>query len=100
MTWQKMMNNNITDNQIVAKMLSKMSEKQIEEWLNNVDKLERVLYMPPTVNEIIEALKKDTKIETWYYDEDLKVFWSSQENECKKLGKNIKLLTWKTKQDL
>jgi hypothetical protein len=86
MAWQKMMNNNITNNQIIAKMLSKMSEKQIEDWLNNVDKLERVLYMPPAKEEIIEALKKDTKIDTWYYDENLKVFWSSQDNECEEVG--------------
>ena len=41
---------------------------------------------PPTKEEIIEALKKDTKIDTWYYDEDLKVFWSSKENECEEVG--------------
>lgn len=58
------MSKELTDNQMIAKMLAKMPEKQIEDWLNNVDNLERVLYEPPTQeeannkhNQIIDKVK-------------------------------------------
>ena len=44
------------DNKLIAKALSTMTLAQIECYLNNVDKLEKVLYAPPTEEEVCVAL--------------------------------------------
>lgn len=46
------------DNKLIAKALSTMTLAQIECYLNNVDKLEKVLYAPPTVDEVCKALSE------------------------------------------
>jgi hypothetical protein len=55
------MSKELTTNQTIAKLLAKMNEKEIEEYLNSVDKLEEILDAPPTEQEVCEALEKWVK---------------------------------------
>ena len=50
------------DNKLIAKALSTMTLAQIECYLNNVDKLEKVLYAPPTADEVC------TELDKWYIE--------------------------------
>ena len=60
------MSKEITTNQILARLLVKMNEKEIEEYLNSVDKLDEILDTPPTEQEVCEALGEYWKKEVVY----------------------------------
>ena len=51
------------DNKLIARALSTMTLAQIECYLDNVDKLEKVLYEPPTADEVCKALSEYLRLD-------------------------------------
>lgn len=69
------------DNKLIAKALSTMTLAQIECYLNNVDELEKVLYAPPTVDEMIKALSEHEKANVFYSDKTHEFYYFEYEGK-------------------